>query len=166
MMKDYGHLLADDPAWAARAAAVAALVRDASEYLYRLDLPFHTGARGMTVAWQAPCSLSNGQRVTLAPPALLRAAGFTVVEPDDGGRCCGSAGVYNLLEADMADELGQRKARALAALKADVVVSGNIGCMTQLAGRDLPPVAHLVELLDWATGGPLPAGLRGPAKGA
>ncbi|MGE0653843.1 MAG: heterodisulfide reductase-related iron-sulfur binding cluster, partial [Alphaproteobacteria bacterium] len=156
MIKDYGHLLDADAAWSVKAAAVSALARDSSQYLSGLDLAWRPPPRSLVAAWQAPCSLSNGQRVTAEPPALLRAAGFTVKEPGDGGYCCGSAGVYNVLEPDMANALGDRKASALDALGADVVVSGNVGCMAQLAGRLGRPVVHLVEMLDWATGGPPP----------
>ena len=117
------------------------------------------------VVWQAPCSLTNGQRVVAAPVALVEAAGFRVSEPQDGGRCCGSAGVYNVLESAMADELGRRKAEALGVLAPEIVVSANIGCMTQLAGHMEQPVVHLVELLDWATGGPLPVALRARSFG-
>lgn len=161
MIKDYGHLLADDAAWSAKAAEVSALARDASQFLVGLDLAWRPLPRPLVTGWQAPCSLTNGQRVVAEPPALLRAAGFTVKEPDDGGYCCGSAGVYNLLEADMASALGDRKASALAALGADVIVSGNVGCMAQLTGRVGRPVVHLAEILDWATGGPPPRGLSG-----
>jgi glycolate oxidase iron-sulfur subunit len=161
MIKDYGHLLAADAAWSVKAAAVSALTRDVSQFLAGLDLPWRPPVPRLVAAWQAPCSLTNGQRVTVEPPALLRAAGFTVVEPTDGGYCCGSAGVYNVLEPDMAATLGDRKAAALCALNADVVVSGNIGCMAQLAGRVGRPVVHLVEMLDWAAGGPPPRGLSG-----
>lgn len=165
MMKDYGHLFAADPVWADRGRAAAARVRDGAEYLAGVELAFHTGGRGLRVAWQAPCSLANGQRVVAAPVTLLEAAGFRVSEPRDGGRCCGSAGVYNVLETAMADELGRRKAEALGALAQEIVVSANIGCMTQLAGHMEQPVVHLVELLDWATGGPLPVALRARSFG-
>lgn len=160
MIKDYGHLLAGGAAWSVKAAAVSALARDSSQYLAGLDLAWRPPPRSLVAAWQAPCSLTNGQRVTVEPPALLRAAGFTVLEPTDGGYCCGSAGVYNVLEPDMANALGDRKAAALEALGADVIVSGNVGCMAQLAGRLGRPVVHLVEMLDWATGGPPPRGLQ------
>jgi glycolate oxidase iron-sulfur subunit len=165
MIKDYAHLLAGDAAWASRAVEVSVLARDSSQYLVGIGLAFRPAPQPLVIAWQAPCSLTNGQRVTAEPPVLLRAAGFTVVEPADGGFCCGSAGVYNVLEPDMAATLGDRKAAALGALGADVVVSGNVGCMTQLAGRVALPVVHLVEMLDWASGGPPPQGLQGRAGG-
>lgn len=156
MMKDYAAVLADDPAFADRAAAVSLLTRDAAEYLAALGLDAHPSVEGLAVAWFAPCSAANAQGVRNEPVDLLRRAGFQVMEPADGGRCCGSAGVYNMLEPEAAEQLATLKAAALGALGADVIASGNIGCMAQLAGRGMPPVVHLVELLDWATGGPRP----------
>lgn len=164
MMKDYGHLLAGDPDWAGRAEAVSALTQDASECLAALDLPFLDDLPRLKVAWQVPCSLANAQGITHEPVALLERAGFEVVTPSES-YCCGSAGTYNVLEPEMSDALGTRKADALNALGADVVVSANIGCMTQLAPRLDVPVVHLVELLDWATGGERPAALQGVRSG-
>lgn len=166
LMKDYGHLLAGDVQWAARAKDFAARVRDASEVLAALDLPFRRDLPALDVAWQAPCSLANAQRISAEPAGLMRAAGFKVGLPADGGRCCGAGGVYNALEPEMAEALARRKAEALAATGGSVIVSANIGCMVQLAGRGETPVLHLVELLDWATGGPEPAALRGLLNGS
>ncbi|MFT5539125.1 MAG: glycolate oxidase iron-sulfur subunit, partial [Alphaproteobacteria bacterium] len=160
MMKDYGYLLGDDPEWAARAMAVAARVRDSSEYLTSLELSFEASLPPLTVVWQAPCSAANAQGLGPEAPALLARAGFTVTEPADSGRCCGSAGAYNILESEMADTLGRLKAEAIERMGADVVASGNIGCMVQLAGRLDVPTLHLVELLDWAAGGPIPHNLK------
>lgn len=157
MMKDYGNLLAGDAA----AAGLAAKVRDSAEYLAGLDLKFGAALPALVAGWIAPCSAVNAQSVVEAPKALLTAAGITVAEPADGGRCCGSAGVYNLLEPALSGALGDEKARALAALGPNVVVAGNIGCMLQMAGRSPAPVLHMVEMLDWATGGPLPGVLAG-----
>jgi glycolate oxidase iron-sulfur subunit len=160
MMKDYGHLLESDPEWAARAKAVAAGVRDSSEYLTGLELSFGAQLPPLTVVWQAPCSATNAQGLGPEAPALLTRAGFTVTEPADSGRCCGSAGVYNILESEMAETLGRLKAEAIDRAGPDVVASGNIGCMVQLAGRLSVPTLHLVELLDWAAGGPVPESLK------
>jgi len=160
MVKDYGFLLRGDPAWAERAARIAARTLDVSELLARLDLK-GAAPRRLRVAYHSACSLQHGQKVVAEPKALLAAAGFDVAEPLEAHLCCGSAGTYNLLQPELAERLKARKAAQLDAVRADVVAAGNIGCMTQLAGAVRVPVVHTVELLDWATGGPEPAGLGG-----
>ena len=164
LMKSYGGLFAVDPHWEARARRVAALVRDAAEFLATLDLSFPSPGRSLSVAWQAPCSLANGQRAADFAPELLRRAGFEVREPPDGPICCGSAGTYNLTEPAIAERLGEDKARALARLETDAVVSSNLGCMVQLEGRLPIPLVHVVELIDWAQAGPRPAALDAEAR--
>ena len=158
-VKDYGHMLRADPRWAARAAAVSERTRDIAEWMHGIGLrPADSGAAerpGGRVAYQSACSLRHGQKVTAPPPALLRAAGFEVVEPAEAHLCCGSAGTYNLLQPEIANRLRRRKLDALAACAPDIIASGNIGCMTQLAGAGVP-VVHTAQLLDWATGGPDP----------
>ena len=154
-IKRYGSLLADDPAYAARAARIAAMVRDATEVIAPADLP--TGAKpDLAVVWQAPCSLTHGQRIGDAGQRLLEAAGFTVKTPAEAHLCCGSAGTYNILQSEIASQLGVRKAAALAATGAQVVATSNIGCATQIAMHGALPVVHVIELLDWASGGPVP----------
>ena len=157
-VKDYGFMLRNDADWSARAAAVAALARDVSEVMADLGLMARVDRPRLKIAYQAACSLQHGQKITAAPKALLVAAGFEVVQPDEPHLCCGSAGTYNLLQPEIAGQLRARKLAAIARLGADAVASGNIGCMTQLAGEGLP-VVHTVELLDWATGGPRPGAL-------
>ncbi|MDE0391349.1 MAG: heterodisulfide reductase-related iron-sulfur binding cluster, partial [Rhodospirillales bacterium] len=160
MLKDYGHLLKDDSAHASNGARVAELARDVSEVLAELDL----GARGQAptcapVAYHSACSLQHGQRIDRQPVKLLADAGFTVRTVPDGHFCCGSAGTYNILQPDLAGELGTRKAAAIESTGAALVAAGNIGCMVQIAGHTALPVVHTVELLDWATGGPRPSAL-------
>jgi glycolate oxidase iron-sulfur subunit len=104
--------------------------------------------------------MQHGQRIREEPKALLAAAGFAVLDIPEGHLCCGSAGTYNLLQPEIASQLGQRKAGHLAATGAAIVATGNIGCMVQIARYGTQPVLHTVELLDWATGGPKPAGLQ------
>ncbi|HEY0342553.1 MAG TPA: heterodisulfide reductase-related iron-sulfur binding cluster, partial [Steroidobacteraceae bacterium] len=94
------------------------------------------------------------------PLELLRAAGFEVLEVPDGFMCCGSAGIYNLLQPEIAGQLKARKVENIRSVGADVAAAGNVGCMTQLADTVGIPFVHTVELLDWATGGPEPAALR------
>jgi glycolate oxidase iron-sulfur subunit len=158
-VKDYGFMFRAEPEpWRGRAEAVSALAADISQYLGRIGYAPTRAAPGLTVAYHSACSLQHGQRVTTEPKALLRAAGFTVVEPADPHLCCGSAGTYNIVQPEIAGRLRARKLETLAARQPDLVAAGNIGCITQLAGGGLP-VVHTVELLDWMAGGPRPAGI-------
>lgn len=157
-MKNYGYILRNDPAYAAKAARVSALARDISEFL-AAQAPLQSTAKTMIVAYHAACSLQHGQQIKVAPKQLLEQAGFAVFEPAESHLCCGSAGTYNILQSDIAEQLGARKAERLKALKPRVVTTGNIGCMTQLENRLDVPVMHVVELLDWASGGPKPPAL-------
>ena len=159
-IKDYAAMLAHDPAYAEKAARVAALTKDPSEYLLGLNLTF-SAPRRLAVGYHAACSLQHGQKIVEAPKALLRAAGFDVRTPAEPHLCCGSAGVYNILQPRIAGELRDRKAGHLARLRPDVIATGNIGCMTQIGSATTTPVVHTVELVDWAQGGPAPAGVAG-----
>jgi glycolate oxidase iron-sulfur subunit len=159
MIKDYGFLLRDDSLYAEKAARVSALARDISEFLAQWGLPPVDTQPRPSVAYQAACSLQHGQSVRSEPKQLLTAAGFTVRDIAEAHLCCGSAGVYNILQSDLATRLRDRKLANIAATGADVIASGNIGCMTQLAMAAEKPIVHTVELLDWATGGPRPAAL-------
>ena len=158
-IKDYGFMLRDDAAYAAKAAKVSALARDVSELLTEIELPPVTTPHALTVAYHAACSLQHGQRVTETPKRLLTQAGFTVRTPAEAHLCCGSAGVYNILQPDIAARIGERKTANLERLSADVIATGNIGCAMQIGLRTSTPVAHTVELLDWATGGAAPKSL-------
>ncbi len=159
-VKDYGHLLARDPEYAERAKTVSALAKDVSEFLAEYDLGPPVRWSSLRIAYHSACSLQHGQRITEEPKALLTNAGYTVVSPPEGHICCGSAGTYNILQPELAQELRTRKVKNIRSVKPDVVAAGNIGCITQLAsGMDIP-VAHTVEMLDWAYGGPVPRGLE------
>ena len=157
-VKDWGHLFTGD-ALQGQAARIAAHTQDITEYLARLPLPAPRALPPLSVAYHSACSLQHGQKITDLPKALLKAAGFTVVEPAESHLCCGSAGTYNLLQPQIAGQLGQRKAANLLRTGADVVAAGNIGCQTQIAAHTGLPVLHTAELLDWAYGGPRPAAL-------
>ncbi|ENN88930.1 glycolate oxidase protein, subunit F [Rhizobium freirei PRF 81] len=159
-IKDYGHMLRLDPAYAEKAARVSALAKDITEYLTGLELPSHM-PRGIAVAYHSACSMQHGQKITMAPKLLLKAAGFTVRDPAEGHLCCGSAGTYNIMQPEISAELKARKVRNLAATKADIIATGNIGCITQIATATGIPILHTVELLDWAYGGDMPAKLKG-----
>lgn len=157
-VKDYGFMLRDDPDWAAKAERISALACDISEFLTRIGYAPTRAPEKLTVAYHAACSLQHGQKITAEPKALLKAAGFTVKEAAEAHLCCGSAGTYNILQPVIADQLRARKLSNIARVKPDVIATGNIGCMTQLAGGGTP-VVHTVELLDWMNGGPRPASL-------
>ncbi len=163
-VKDYGHLLKDDPAYAARAARVAALVQDVSEFVAQLDVDYAV-REGTRVAYHPACSLQHGQKLQGLGERLLARAGFEVSLPRDAHLCCGSAGTYNILQPELAGALGDRKAAAIAALAPDVIATGNIGCAVQIGRRTEVPVVHTIELLDWASGGPKPIAL-GPREEA
>jgi glycolate oxidase iron-sulfur subunit len=154
-VKDYGFMLRDDPEYSDKSARVSELAVDISEFLSRYRLPEHQ-ERGLTVAYHSACSLQHGQKVDDAPRRLLSDAGYRVTTPAESHLCCGSAGVYNVLQPEIAGRLGDRKAEQLARLEADVIATGNIGCAIQIATRTGTPVVHTIELLDWATGGPKP----------
>ena len=156
-VKDYGHMFAHGPL-AAEAAAVAAIARDVSEAVADLGLP-QGGQKGLRVAYHAACSLQHGQKIKSLPKDLLKRAGFEVVEPVDGHLCCGSAGTYNLMQPAISAELKARKVQTLEARAPQVIAAGNIGCLMQIGSGTAVPVVHTVELLDWATGGPLPPAL-------
>jgi glycolate oxidase iron-sulfur subunit len=158
-IKDYGYMLRNDPAYAAKAARIAALARDVSEYLASLELGAPARRSGLAVAYQAACSIQHGQKIVRQPKELLAKAGFAVREMAEAHLCCGSAGTYNILQGGIAAQLRDRKVANILRSGADIVASGNIGCITQIASATAMPVVHTVELLDWAYGGPKPAAL-------
>lgn len=156
-LKEYGHLLHDDPEWAGRAATFAAKVRDISEFLVALGLVGELGEIKARVTYQDACHLAHAQRITKQPRELLKAIpGITLVEMQESSLCCGSAGIYNITQPEMSARLMKRKAGHALATEPEIVVSGNPGCMIQLAsgfaqaGATGVKVRHVVELLDEA----------------
>jgi len=159
VIKEYGFMFRAEPdPWPARAAAVAALAVDITTYLERIGYAPTRPPSSLRVAYHAACSLQHGQKITASPKNLLRTAGFSVVEPRDAHLCCGSAGTYNILQPEIAGRLKVRKLETIAALNAEIIAAGNIGCLTQLAG--VIPTVHTIELLDWMAGGPTPKELQ------
>jgi len=152
-MKDYGHLLEDEPGWGDRARAFSAKVCDVSE-LVDGEPVAPRGPVSMRVVYHDACHLAHAQRVRRQPrEALATIPELEVVEPEEAEVCCGSAGLYNVLQPEAAAELGRRKAGHLLATGAEAIVAGNPGCALQIAatlreaGRPLP-VYHPMELLD------------------
>ena len=158
-VKDYGHMLRNDTNYAERAAKISSLTRDITEFLTEHEIGAPSRWSSIRVAYHSACSMQHGQRITDEPKALLKQAGYSVVEVPEGHICCGSAGTYNMLQPELSKELKDRKIKHIRTTKPDVVAAGNIGCITQLqSGMDYP-IVHTVELLDWAYGGPVPHGL-------
>ncbi len=169
-MKEYGHLFPGDPGWTQRAAALSAKVRDFSEFLAGLGPVAPRSELPLTVAYHDACHLAHAQRITAQPRSVLRGIpGLVLAEIADGGTCCGSAGIYNLVQPEAAAELGTRKASNVQATGADLLVSANPGCSLQIAqalaaaGRPMP-VAHLAEVVDASISGRSPEALRRAAN--
>ena len=154
-MKEYGELLHDDPAWAGRARAFSAKVRDVSEVLMEIGEP-RAQRHPITarVVYHDACHLAHAQGVRAQPRSLLAAIpGIELLSPAEAEICCGSAGIYNLVQPEPAAQLGERKARHIAALKPDIIATGNPGCILQIAaaGRRLGhdwKIVHPIELID------------------
>ena len=163
-MKGYGELLKDDPAWAARAKAFDARVRDVTEVIAGLT-PVRATRHpiDLRVAYHDACHLAHAQGVRQPPRDVLASIpGLTIVPIADGDICCGSAGIFNLVQPEMAAELGRRKAANIDEGRPDVVATTNPGCMLQIgaAGRKAGtsrPVLHVVELIDASIRGERPA---------
>jgi glycolate dehydrogenase iron-sulfur subunit len=158
-LKDLAHVFAGDPEFLPRARAFAAKVRDVSELLASLPPRAPRAPLRARVAYHSPCHLGHAQKVVDAPRALLRGIpGVELVEVPDGEQCCGSAGIYNLVEPGSADEIGRRKAEAVLSTKATLVASANPGCSLQIR-RMLEErgaaveAAHPIEILDRALRG-------------
>jgi glycolate oxidase iron-sulfur subunit len=162
-VKDYWHMFRNSEL-SADAEQISALAMDVSELLLKLDIPAGED-KGLTVAYHAACSLQHGQQIKAAPKDLLKKVGFQIVEPTDPHLCCGSAGTYNLMQPEISGKLKERKVRTLEAKNPDVIAAGNIGCMMQIGSGTKTPIVHSVELLDWATGGPMPRAMGGVRPG-
>jgi glycolate oxidase iron-sulfur subunit len=148
-MKDYGRLLADDPAWARRAEAFSAKVSDVHELLAAHPAQAARNPIAATVAYHDACHLAHAQGVRTPPRDLLRSIpGLTLVEPKEWELCCGSAGTYNLTQPEAAAKLGRRKADNLAATGASVIAAANPGCALQIGAYLSVPVEHPMMLLD------------------
>jgi glycolate oxidase iron-sulfur subunit len=156
MLKDYGHHFRDDPAWATRATAFSARIKDVTEFLAGRTLPMRRSLN-VAVTYQEPCHLVHAQRIVQPPRLLLRSIpGLELREMAESSLCCGSAGVYNLTNPVESRQLQQRKLDHAATTKAAVIVTANPGCLIQLQSGlaergDQTQVKHLVELLDEAT---------------
>ncbi len=163
-IKDYGFMFREDPAYAEKAARVSALAKDVTEVVAMFGLPEIVEKSGRVVAYHSACSMQHGQKITDLPKTLLKQAGFVVKDVPEGHICCGSAGTYNILQPEISARLRDRKVANIERMRPEIVATGNIGCMTQIAKgfadkASTTRIVHTVALLDWATGGPVPAEL-------
>lgn len=155
-LKEYGHLLGEDPQWAARAAAFSGRVRDVLEFLDEIGLAGKMGEVLACVTYQDACHLAHAQRITAPPRRLLaQIPGVTLREMNESSLCCGSAGIYNLTQPEMAQRLGKRKAENVVAAGAEIVATANPGCALQMRAHlresgSPVTVKHVIELLDEA----------------
>jgi glycolate oxidase iron-sulfur subunit len=160
VIKDYGHMLRLDPAYAEKAKAISAKAKDVTEFLGELNLP--EGNIKLRLAYHSACSMQHGQNIKTLPQSLLRRAGFEVHDVPEGHLCCGSAGTYNILQPEISTRLRERKIQNIKTTRPEAVATGNLGCITQLQSGLGVPILHTVELLDWAYGGPKPSALGEP----
>ncbi len=170
-MKDYGYLLRDDPRYAERAAAFSAKTRDISEFLAELEPVAPRAAIAARVAYHDACHLAHAQGIRRQPRAILEAIpGLEVVSVPESELCCGSAGIYNLVEPEPAAALGERKARNVLSVRPDALVASNAGCLLQInsalqrLGNDIPTL-HPIELVDASIRGIIPPALARVGKG-
>lgn len=147
MFKDYGELLQYDPSYAAKAAKFSALVKDLGEILQYEDLAAFKRRRQLRVAFQSPCTLQHGQKLPGMVEGILRQLGFQLTPVADAHVCCGSAGVYSLLQPQLSVQLLRNKLRNLQQPRPDVIATANIGCLTHLQSISDVPVVHWIELL-------------------
>jgi len=156
-MKDYGFIFKDDKKMKKKAKKISELTKDVSEYLSEsLNLKFKSKEKKLRIAYHSACSMQHGQKIHSQPMNLLEKTKNEILEIPEGHICCGSAGTYNILQPKIAKQLLKNKVKNIESLKPQIISTGNIGCITQIANGTNIPILHTVELLDWYTGGPKP----------
>ena len=163
-VKDYPHLLRDLPDYVEKAKTVAALARDVTEFLDGFDLGPPKRWSSLRIAYHSSCSMRHGQKIDKGPRALLSQAGFAAVNLDRADLCCGAAGGYNMLQPELAARMRDLRIETIDRAKSDFVASTDIGCILHMTAGMQIPVVHVIEVLDWAYGGPVPRGLEDLSK--
>jgi glycolate oxidase iron-sulfur subunit len=149
MVKDYGQALKDDPAYAEKAVRISAMAKDICEVLGSEDLaPLHINGAGKRIAFQSPCSLQHGQKLSGVVENILQRLGFNLTPIADGHLCCGSAGTYSVLQPELSGQLLVNKLSALEAGRPELIATANIGCQLHLETKASLPVKHWIELID------------------
>jgi glycolate oxidase iron-sulfur subunit len=159
-IKDYGFVFRSDKEFKKKAKKISELTKDISEYLHEnVKLNFISEKKmekKYKIAYHSACSMQHGQKIHKEPISLIKKTGNDVVEIPEGHICCGSAGTYNLLQTDIAKKLLKGKITNIEKIKPQIISTGNIGCITQIATGTKIPILHTVEIIDWYTGGPKP----------
>jgi len=163
-IKDYGFIFRADKEFKKKAKKISQLAKDITEYLdENVKLNFiknEKEGKKYKIAYHSACSMQHGQKIHKEPINLIKKTGNVVVEIPEGHICCGSAGTYNLLQSDIAKNLLKDKIKNVEKIKPEIISTGNIGCITQIASGTDIPILHTVEIIDWYTGGPKPEILR------
>jgi glycolate oxidase iron-sulfur subunit len=146
-VKEYGHLLRDDPRYAEKAARVSELARDLSEVIAAENLEALQREGGRRIAFHSPCSLQHGQQLDGVVEEILQRVGFTLTRVADAHLCCGSAGTYSILQSGLSQRLLENKLAALQANGPELIATANVGCQLHLATGSKLPVRHWIELL-------------------
>jgi len=159
-LKDYGFIFRSDDNFKKKAKKISELTKDIAEYLdEKVKLNFiakSAGAKKYKIAYHSACSMQHGQKIHKEPISLIKKTGNEVLEIADGHICCGSAGTYNLLQSDIAKKLLKNKIENIKKIKPQIISTGNVGCIMQIANGTKIPILHTVEIIDWYTGGPKP----------
>ena len=159
-VKDYGFIFRNDPQFKKKAKKISELTKDVTEFFdENLKLNFKKEERHTkkyNIAYHSACSMQHGQKIHNQPINLLRKTGNKILDIPDGHLCCGSAGTYNILQPKIAKQLLKQKVENINKIKPDLISTGNIGCIMQIANGTDIPIVHTVELIDWYTGGPKP----------
>ena len=163
-IKDYGFIFRSNDDFKKKAKKISELTKDISEYLEeKVKLNFvikSTNGKKYKIAYHSACSLQHGQKVHNEAINLIKRTGNDVLEISDGHICCGSAGTYNLLQNEIANELLKNKVNNIEKINPQFISTGNIGCITHIANGTKIPILHTVEVIDWYTGGPKPEILK------
>jgi glycolate oxidase iron-sulfur subunit len=163
-IKDYGFIFREDKEIKKKAKKISELTKDISEFLtenLKLNFKEINKDKNYKIAYHSPCSMQHGQKVHAEPINLIKKTGNEVVEIPDGHLCCGSAGTYNMLQTEIADKLLKEKIMNIEKVRPDIISTGNIGCIAQIANGTTIPILHTIEIIDWYTGGPKPKILSG-----
>jgi glycolate oxidase iron-sulfur subunit len=151
VVKEYGHLLRNDPAYAQKAQRISALTRDIGEVLAAEDLsPLGIDGRSRPIAFHAPCTLQHGQKLPGLVEGILAKLNYRLTPVVDSHLCCGSAGTYSILQPALSEQLLTQKLSNLNAGEPELIATANIGCQLHLASQSSVPVRHWIELLDEA----------------